>query len=157
VAHGELELAVGRDRSGASGGEREAALESEDRDGAIGRAGEHAEEAEGLGERPVAVEPVARLGEVEARSRYAGAMLLYPFFERLGAGDVLGALPGAAARRYDAPALMLAASFGFVLGSGSLEQTKHLHPADAGGAAGAGRVPVAADAAPATGRAGREL
>lgn len=132
MAHGELELAVGRDRSGASGGEREAALEFEDRDGAIQRAGEHAEETEGLGEQPVAVEPVARLGEVEARSRYAGAMLLYPFLERLGAGDVLGALPGAAARRYDAPALMLAASFGFVLGSGSLEQTKHLHPADAG-------------------------
>src|SRR5450631_3462029 len=97
------------------------------------------------GETVAAGEPagggVERLGEVEVGCRYAGAMLLYPFLERLGAGEVLGALPAAAARRYDAPALVLASSLAFALGSGSIEQTKHLAPQDAGALLGLAAFP----------------
>ena len=75
---------------------------------------------------------IERLGEVEVASRYAGAMLLYPFLDRLGAGEVLSALAAGEVRRYDGPALVLASSFSFALGSSSLEQAKHLVPADAG-------------------------
>jgi transposase len=94
---------------------------------------------EAVGVAPV--EPLARLEKVEVESRYAGAMLLYPFLDRLGAEQVLGSLASAAARRYDAPALMLTAAFCFALGSGSLEQAKHLVPADAGAVIGLGALP----------------
>jgi hypothetical protein len=84
---------------------------------------------------------VARLGEVQVESRYAGAMLLHPFLERLGVEDVLGALPVASARRYDATALVLASSFAFALGSSSLEQSKHLVLPDAGALLGLAAFP----------------
>src|SRR5450755_1388193 len=103
-------------------------------------AGECGGEALAAGEQPAGGR-VERLGEVEVQSRYAGAMLLYPFLERLGAGEVLGALPDAAARRYDAPALVLASSLAFALGSGSIEQTKHLAPQDAGALLGLAAFP----------------
>jgi DNA-binding CsgD family transcriptional regulator len=74
----------------------------------------------------------ARLEDEERPSRYAGAMLLHPFLERLGADDVLSALPQRAARRYDAAALVLCSSFAFALGISSLEGAKHLRAADAG-------------------------
>lgn len=101
------------------------ALEGEEGEGAVALAAVREPAVAGGGR-------IARLGEVEVQSRYAGSMLLYPFLERLGVGEVTGALSTAAARRYDAQALILAASFAFALGSGSLEQTKHLIPADAG-------------------------
>jgi transposase len=84
---------------------------------------------------------IQRLGEVQVPSRYAGAMLLHPFLDRLGVEDVLRALPVAAARRYDAPALVLASSFGFALGSCSIEQTKHLVLPDAGALLGLAAFP----------------
>jgi len=84
---------------------------------------------------------LGRVGEAEVESRYAGAMLLYPFLDRLGVGDVLSALPAPAARRYDAPALVLASSFQFALGGSSLEQAKHLVPADAGALLGLSAFP----------------
>jgi hypothetical protein len=56
--------------------------------------------------------------------------------------DVLGALPAGAARRYDAPALGLACSFAFALGSCSLEQPKQLAPRDAGALLGLEAFPV---------------
>ena len=93
---------------------------------------QHPEAVTLSGEQPTDGGPIARLGEVKLASRYAGAMLLHPFLERLGAEDVLGALPAGPARRYDAPALGLACSFGFALGSCSLEETKHLVVPDAG-------------------------
>ncbi|MGH2864146.1 MAG: putative transposase [Solirubrobacteraceae bacterium] len=126
----------GRDEPVASGEERAGgegeALAEEQPTGAL--AAGRAESAPPV--EPVDGAPIARLGAVEVRSRYAGAMLLHPFLERLGAEDVLGSLPAGPARRYDAPALVLASAFGFALGSGSLEQTKHLALADAGALAG---------------------
>lgn len=80
---------------------------------------------------PEAAQP-ARLGEGEVPSRYAGAMLLYPFLCRLGADEVLASLPPGAARRYDAASLMAAAAFSFALGASSMEATKHLMIPDAG-------------------------
>ena len=79
---------------------------------------------------------VARIGEGTRPCAYAGAMLLHGFLERVGAGAVLGALPSGTARRYDATATVLAATFGFALGASSAEGTKHLLGADAGALVG---------------------
>ena len=73
-----------------------------------------------------------RLSGASVPSRYAGAMLLHPFLCELGADQVLGALSPATARRYDAASVLLASSFAFALGSGSVEATKHLVVKDAG-------------------------
>jgi transposase len=86
--------------------------------------------------RPADEGQIARLGEVEVGSRYAGAMLLYPFVDRLGAEQVLGSLAAGEARRYDAQALILSACFSFALGGSSLEQAKHLALRDAGALVG---------------------
>jgi len=59
---------------------------------------------------------IARLGEVDVASRHAGAMLLYPFVDRLGAEAVMGSLAAGEARRYDAQTLILVG----LLGSRSL-------------------------------------
>ncbi len=100
------------------------------------------------GEQPAAVGrpadggQIARLGEVEVGSRYAGAMLLYPFLDRLGAERVLGSLAAGEARRlYDAQALILSACFSFALGGLSLEQAKHLQLQGAGALVGLGAFP----------------
>ena len=77
-----------------------------------------------------------RLEDAQRPSRYAGAMLLHPFLERLGTPDVLSALPQRAARRYDAASLILCSSFGFALGISSLEGAKHLRAGDAGALVG---------------------
>ncbi|MHB8290615.1 MAG: helix-turn-helix domain-containing protein [Acidimicrobiales bacterium] len=82
-----------------------------------------------------------RLEDGERPSRYAGAMLLHPFLERLGASDVLSALPQRAARRYDAASLVLCSSFAFSLGISSLEGAKHLRQRDAGALVGLSSFP----------------
>jgi hypothetical protein len=84
-------------------------------------------------------ETAARIGEGSGRSVYAGAMLLYPFLERVGAGEVFGALDSGAARCYDSTAVALESVFAFALGSSSLEGAKHLQRADAGLLVGAER------------------
>jgi hypothetical protein len=83
----------------------------------------------------------ARLGQVEASCRYAGAMLLHPFLDLIGAGDVLGRLGSGPARRYDTTAVALCAMFGLALGSGSVEAIKHLGRADLGALAGIAAAP----------------
>jgi len=84
---------------------------------------------------------LARITAGTRECRYAGAMLLHGFLDRAGAGAVLAALPNGTARRYDAAALMLAASFGFALGSSSTEGAKHLLSSDAGVLIGTERFP----------------
>jgi len=101
--------------------------------------GEEAEPAED--NAPAETSKVARIETGEVRSRYAGAMLLHHFLSGIGAEDVLSSLPRAVARRYDAPAVMLAATFGFALGSSSAEGTKHLARADAGALVGLASFP----------------
>jgi hypothetical protein len=86
-------------------------------------------------------EPAVRVGEGGGRSVYAGAMLLHPFLEKVGAGDVLSVLDSGPARRYDTSAVALASTFAFALGSSSLEGSKHLLRADAGLLVGVERFP----------------
>ena len=83
----------------------------------------------------------ARVGEGGGRSVYAGAMLLHPFLEKVGAGGVLGALSSGPERCYDTTAVALCGVFAFALGSSSLEGSKHLQLADAGLLAGIERFP----------------
>jgi hypothetical protein len=76
-------------------------------------------------------------------SRYAGAMLLHAYFDRIGAVGVLSAaLPAGPIRpRYGDLALLTVTAAAFALGVSSAEGTKHLVPADAGVIAGIGRLP----------------
>ena len=86
----------------------------------------------------------ARLEVIEEgtrESRYAGAMLLHGFLDRAGASTVLAALSGPRARAYGAASVVLAATFGFALGSSSAEGTKHLLTGDAGAVIGLARFP----------------
>jgi transposase len=85
--------------------------------------------------------PLAPLTDLEVGSRYAGAMLLWPFLTRLGADDVLSVLAAEPARRYDAPTLVAAATFAFALGTSSMEASKHLAGEDAGALVGARSFP----------------
>ena len=87
------------------------------------------------------IEVAARIGVGGGRSVYAGAMLLYPFLEKVGAGGVLEALDSGPARRYDTAAVALSATFAFALGSSSLEGSEHLQLADAGMLVGVERFP----------------
>lgn len=82
-----------------------------------------------------------RIGEGEVACRYAGAMLLHPFLDTLGADAVVGALASGPCRRYDTTGLFLSATFGFALGISSLEGAKHLCRADAGALVGLRRFP----------------
>jgi hypothetical protein len=83
----------------------------------------------------------ARVGDGSGRSVYAGAMLLHPFLDRVGAGEVFGVLGSGASRRYDSTAVALAGVFAFALGSSSLEGSKHLQLTDAGMLVGIERFP----------------
>ncbi len=88
------------------------------------------------------VAPAARrIGEGGGRSVYAGAMLLHPFLEKVGAGDVFSVLSSGPARCYDTTSVALSSVFAFALGSSSLEGSKHLLLADAGLLAGSERFP----------------
>ncbi len=83
----------------------------------------------------------ARVVQGGGRSVYAGAMLLHPFLEKVGAGEVLCALDSGPARSYDSTAVALSGMFAFALGSSSLEGSKHLQRADAGLLVGIGCFP----------------
>jgi hypothetical protein len=88
----------------------------------------------------------ARLGQATVGSRYAGAMLLHAFFDRVGAQAVFGPLTGAGpvsarSRRFDDVALLTATTVAFALGVGSVEATKHLIRDQIGPLAGLDRLP----------------
>jgi Transposase protein len=89
---------------------------------------------------------LSRLGEATVDSRYAGAMLLHAFFDRVGAAAVFAPLTGAGpvparSRRFDDVALLSATSMAFALGVGSVEATKHLIRDQVGSLAGLTRLP----------------
>jgi hypothetical protein len=86
------------------------------------------------------------LGQVTVDSRYAGAMLLHAFFDRVGAQAVFAPLAGAGpvscrSRRCDDVALLTATTVAFALGVGSVEATKHLVRDQIGPLAGLDRLP----------------
>ncbi|MDQ6724712.1 MAG: transposase [Actinomycetota bacterium] len=73
--------------------------------------------------------------------RYAGAMLLHTYLDRVDAPGVFAALTGGPARRYDDLAVLTGATLGFALGAGTLEGAKHLSRAQAGAALGLEVIP----------------
>ena len=92
---------------------------------------------------PVISEGTARIATGRFDSRYAGAMLLHAFTDRVGAtglfAQAVGALPRALAgrsRRFDDIAVLSATSTVFALGFASLEQAKHPDRAQVGPVAG---------------------
>ncbi|MGH8276174.1 MAG: putative transposase, partial [Steroidobacteraceae bacterium] len=100
------------------------------------------EHGEGLGS--------SRLVGATVDSRYAGAMLLHAFFDRVGAAAVFGSVTGprpgsqamlAGSRRFDDMALLTATGVAFALGVGSMEATKHLIRDQVGPLAGLDRLP----------------
>ena len=87
-----------------------------------------------------------RLAAAGVDSRYAGAMLLHAFYDRVGAAGVFAPLSGtgpapAGSRRFDDVALLTATSVAFALGVGSVEATKHLIRDQVGPLAGLDRLP----------------
>ena len=84
---------------------------------------------------------LARIGEGAVCSRYAGAMLLHAFLDRVGAEAIFATLTGAPARRYDNLAVLTTATLGFALGAGTMEGFKHLRRGELGPAAGITMVP----------------
>src|SRR5664280_1649506 len=100
---------------------------------------------------PVLTEPVgppvgpftgpARVATGAGRCRYAGAMLLYPYLDSVGAEGIFATLTGGPARRYDDLAVLTTATLGFALGVDTVEGTKHLRRTEAGAAVGLAMVP----------------
>ncbi|MGH3798923.1 MAG: putative transposase [Pseudonocardiaceae bacterium] len=84
----------------------------------------------------------ARIGQGAVGSRYAGAMLLHAFFDRVDAAGVLGqACAGSARARYDDLGLLTGTCVAFALGVSSVEGIKHLIRSQAGPLAGLVAVP----------------
>ncbi|MGB6161719.1 MAG: putative transposase [Pseudonocardiaceae bacterium] len=88
----------------------------------------------------------SRLAEATVESRYAGAMVLHAFFDRVGAQAVFAPLTGAGrvscrSRRFDDVALLTATTMAFALGVASVEATKHLLRDQIGPLAGCDRLP----------------
>jgi hypothetical protein len=88
---------------------------------------------------------LARVRQGTFFSRYAGAMLLHAFSDRVGASGVLagavGVPPAAGSARFDDVALLAATSMVFGLGAATVEQVKHLTAAEAGPLCGLARLP----------------
>ena len=107
-------------------------------DGTAGADGDG--EGEGAGWRVA-----ARTGTGTVACRYAGAMLVHAFTDRIGARGLLAAGTGAPAAGAGAPVddlgILVCTQMSFTLGALTLEQTKHLTGADAGLLAGLTRLP----------------
>ena len=73
--------------------------------------------------------------------RYAGAMLLHAYLDRVGAGQVFATVSGGPARRYDDLGVLSTATLGFALGIDTVEGAKHLRRAEAGVAVGLSSIP----------------
>ena len=87
----------------------------------------------------------ARIETGTVACRYAGAMLVHAFTDRIGARGLLSAGTGASAAGAGAPAddlgILVCTQMSFTLGALTLEQTKHLTGADAGALAGLTSLP----------------
>jgi len=95
-------------------------------------------------EAPVDEAPGAGLARITAgehASRYAGAALLYPYLDLVGAEDIFSTLSGARSRRYDDLSVLGTGVMGFALGIDTLEGSKHLRRADAGVLVGVSAIP----------------
>jgi hypothetical protein len=90
---------------------------------------------------PVPFVGLARIATGEHPSRYAGAALLYPFFDMVGAAEIFSTLTGGPARRFDDLSVLATALMGFALGTDTIEGTKHLRRVDAGALVGVSAIP----------------
>ena len=83
-----------------------------------------------------------RLAHATVSSRYAGAMLLHGFLDRVGTERVFAPLCTPGQPRFDDVALLTATTCAFALGVSSVEATKHLIRAQVGPLAGLDRLPA---------------
>lgn len=85
-----------------------------------------------------------RIGAGVVACRWAGAMLVHAFTDRLHAGGVLTEAvgPGSDAARFDDVGLLAATSMAFTLGAGTVEGVKHLPLAQAGALCALARMPA---------------
>ncbi|PZS28884.1 MAG: hypothetical protein DLM61_13925, partial [Pseudonocardiales bacterium] len=94
---------------------------------------------------PTATEPAAggsaRLVAGVYPSRYAGAALLYSYFDLVDAAGIFATVTGGPARRYDDLAVLASATVGFALGIDTVEGAKHLRRGDAGAVVGITAIP----------------
>ncbi|MGH3802752.1 MAG: hypothetical protein ACRDTD_22030, partial [Pseudonocardiaceae bacterium] len=94
----------------------------------------------GSGAQPVVTS--GRLEQDVVTSRYAGAMLLHAFYDRIAAQRVFASLTHPADARFDDVALLTATTCAFALGVSSMEATKHLIRTQVGPLAGLDRLPA---------------
>jgi hypothetical protein len=78
----------------------------------------------------------ARIETGSYRCRYAGAMMLFPYMDIVGAQAIFATLTGGPARRYGDLSVLTTATLGFALGADTIEGTKHLRRGEAGAAVG---------------------
>ena len=96
---------------------------------------------------PAVVEPVelvagsSRIATGTHTSRYAGAMLLHAYLDRVGAEAIFATVTGGPARRYDDLAVLATATLGFAWGIDTVEGVKHLRRGEAGAVLGLTMVP----------------
>ncbi|MGV1009509.1 MAG: putative transposase, partial [Dermatophilaceae bacterium] len=83
----------------------------------------------------------SRVGTGTRSCRYAGAMLLHAYLDRVGAQTIFATVTGGMARRYDDLAVLSTATLGFALGIDTVEGVKHLRRAEAGPAVGLTKIP----------------
>ena len=100
-------------------------------------AGSEETEASAAGPESAGISPARfagsdRISAGSYRSRYAGAMLLYPYLDRVGAEGIFATLTGGPARRYDDLGVLSTATLGIALGVDTVEGVKHLRRAEAG-------------------------
>src|ERR1019366_3846398 len=76
-----------------------------------------------------------------SRCRYAGAMMLFPYLDLVGAQGIFATCTGGPARRYGDQHVLTTATLGFALGAGTVEAAKHLRRAEAGAAVGLAATP----------------
>jgi hypothetical protein len=84
----------------------------------------------------------ARIGTGSYQCRYAGAMMLFPYLNLVGAQGIFAMLTGGPARRYGDLHVLTTATLGFALGAGTVEGTKHLPRAEVGAAVGLAATPA---------------
>jgi hypothetical protein len=83
----------------------------------------------------------AAIGTGSYRCRYAGAMMLFPYLDLVGAQGIFATCTGGPARRYGDQHVLATATLGFALGTGTVEGSKHLRRAEAGVAVGLAATP----------------
>ena len=124
-------------QQGATGGEGEQDTDSGDGAGTDGTA-DAGGDAEGEG---VTWRVAARIESGTVACRYAGAMLVHAFTDRIGARGLLTAGTGASGAGADDLGILVCTQMSFTLGALTLEQTRHLTGADAGALAGLTQLP----------------